>query len=488
MILSTIRSINIKKLIVHVVICVLMVHIYLHATNPYASFNMVQQLYTTSIVDGKIYINNHFNVKVHDSKLADYIGYYKSGFLITQNTFLPYPKPSKNNPQAVIDDIHRLRFDPDKPYLISGNQFSVLYVRNLGVFYNSLLDPSTARSQQDWENRQRIYLHSALYALDAFSAAGDIKTTIVPLSPHSVALTQVHPGSIASDSLYGLFYALDKLATPNTSGQYSVQTVEATERLLKNRHQDIANLVSTYIKQVQDPDTKLIKRHIDLASARDGITRDSSFYDNIVLWKTLSLAQKFGATSQSEQDIASLKQKILDTYWDERQGIFCDEYPEVARQCEFSSDWLLANPTGFLDINNQSDQTKLKRIIDYTRTHKLAEPLPISYSVDAEPKDVPFFVKKAVPTYGGDAIWSYWGAEYMTLLGNMHGLTGDVSYRNDLAKYIAEYDKKIVQYGGYPETFDKQGNMLRTGFYKSILETGWVVQYEKALTLYDPDQ
>lgn len=34
------------------------------------------------------------------------------------------------------------------PYLISGDQFSVLYPRNLDVFYGRLLDPNTARSDR----------------------------------------------------------------------------------------------------------------------------------------------------------------------------------------------------------------------------------------------------------------------------------------------------------------------------------------------------
>src|SRR6266542_900044 len=116
-------------------------HVWLSITNPYASWNIVQQPYTTTIVNGKIEAEKQFDLHVYRGFMAQAMGYYKSGFLIVQNAYTGSPKAPSSNPDEIINYIHDLRFDPSKPYLISGDQFSVLYPRNLGVFYNSLLDP-----------------------------------------------------------------------------------------------------------------------------------------------------------------------------------------------------------------------------------------------------------------------------------------------------------------------------------------------------------
>jgi hypothetical protein len=454
-----------------IIASLIIIHIGFHVTNPYAKINIVQQPYITTVNGGNIFVDKQFNLHVASGSAASSVGYYKSGFLILQNAlFGSYPAPS-HTANGIIDDIHTLRFDPTKPYLISGDQFSVLYPRNLGVFYNSLLDYRTAHSQQDWENRQRIYLQSALYALDAFSDASQITTTIVPISPRSVALTQVHPGSIASDSLYGILYALDRLEHAD-----HVQTSDAVNQIVSERKKDLSMLLDIYLKNVQDPSTGLVKADIHLASARDGVVRSSSFYDNVVLWKTLELANTLGIRQIPATQLASLKAKIMSTFWQEGVGYFKDDQ----KSSDFSADWLIAMPTGFMNVTHPDDQAKIEKIIAYTKKKRLDQPFPIRYSLTNDDKDVPFAVKKFVPNYGGNAIWSYWGAQYTYLLGKMYHQTGVSDYKDDAQKFITVYRDKIVQTHGFPETFDTDGNFLQNPVYKSIRQTGWVVEFELA--------
>lgn len=460
------------------------VSLWFHLTNPYAFFNLVQRPFATTVNgDGSISLHKQFQLDTHSSSLAQGVGYGKSGFLITQNAwFGSYRAPSRQA-DAIISDIHKLRFDPTKPYLISGDQFSVLYPRNLGVFYNSLLNPATAHNQRDWENRQRIYLQSAAYAVDAFAQEKTLTTTIVPIGARRAVLTQVHPGSVPSDTLYGILYALHALQSEQrypTHPSYKLQTVAAAKQFTHNRRHDLNQLLDVYISQVRDPSTGLVRRGIDLASARDGAVRDSSFYDNVVLWKTLSLARSLQLREIPATELDQLRQKILTQFWDEQEGHFKDDLSVRPAAANYSSDWLIALPTGFLAIKNPDDQHYLRRSIDFIRQHGIAEPLPIKYTATNQHVDAPWAVKTFVPNYGGDAIWSYWGAQYITLLGNLGTALPGSNYQDEARRHIATYRQKIEEYQGYPETFDPQGNFLQNPIYKSIRQTGWVVQFEEA--------
>lgn len=476
------RKIVILATILSTLLIILLVHIWFHITNPYAAQSIVRQPYTTSVSSsGAISVKKEFDLQVTNNAVARGVGYYKSGFLIVQNAYFGSRQAPSANADDIIKDIHKLRFDPSKPYLISGDQFSVLYTRNLGVFYNSLLDPNTAHDQKDWENRQRIYLQSALYALDAFSSTNSLATTIVPTGPKSAVLTQVHPGSVASDTLYGLFYALHALQDTSRykHDTYKLQTAEATKKIINQRRSDLGKLLSIYLGQVRDESTGMIKPKLDLASARDGVIRDRSFYDTLVLWKTLDLAKKLDIPAPST-DLAKMRASIINTYWDEKEGHFKDDLMQRGENANYSSDWLLALPTGFLNPANPTDQKLLTRSIEFIRKQGIAKPFPIKYQANNNEVDAPWAVKTFVPNYGGDAIWSYWGGQYITLLGQLGRETKDDAYIKEAKEAIATYNRKIENYRGFPETFDAKGAFLQNIVYKSIRQTGWVVQFEQA--------
>lgn len=452
-------------------------HIWLSITNPYADISVVEQPYTTTVQNGEIQLEKQFSPYVDNSDFGRALGYYKSGFLIIQNAYFGSHKTASHDHEGIVADIHRLRFDPSKPYLISGDQFSVLYPRNLGVFYNSILNPNTAHSQADWQNRQRIYLQSAAFAVESFARADDLATTLVPIGSRSFLLTQVHPGSVPSDTLYGVFYALAELQNEkkNSNGAYNLQTATTTKNFVQERHDDLDRLLTIYLEQVQDLATGMIREGLDLASARDGVVRDRSFYDNVVLWKTLTLAKELGVRDIPQKELDTLRTKIISTYWNEKDGFFKDD---MSPHAAYSSDWLLALPTGLLNPNNTEDRKKLVRSVDYTRAQGIDKPFPIKYQASTEEVDAPWAVKTFVPNYGGDAIWSYWGAQYITLLAQLADEKPD--YLADAIKYRDIYYDKMEETRGFPETFDAEGEFLQNPVYKSIRRTGWVVQFEEA--------
>lgn len=446
-------------------------HAWLHFSNPYTPGTFVQQPYTTRVeANGEISYTQNFKLWVWSNPFADALGYYKQGMMIVENTLFGGRELPGTSPEAIIDEIHMARFKTDKPYLISGDQFNVLYPRNLGVFYNQLLSPETTHSQKDWELRQRIYLQSVLYAIDGLADADEPKTTIIPIGPHTAVTTQVHPGDVASDSVYGLLYTLDRLATYNEFEGYTVQTTTAAKRILHEKHPQLSKIVQDYLRTVQGENER-IRSDIHLASARDGVSRKSSFYDNIILWKTLQLADKLDIYDTGSKELSSLKNAIKDAYWQQKKGYYKNDIYDTS----FSSDWLIGYPTGFFDLDNKIDRARTKQTLDYIFNDAIDQPLPIKYQI-GEAKDVPFIIKMFVPQYGGEAIWSYWGAQYITLLIDMN----DTKYTARAQEFITKYDQAILRDKGFAETYNPDGTFLRHGLYKSIRVTGWVVQYEWA--------
>lgn len=459
-------------------------HLVLHFVNPYVNPTLFKSPYKTTINEenGQIEYTQSYKMTVLTGPLSDLLGYYRSGFLIVQNTLTGGKPVKSSSPDKIIRTIHQRRFDPSKPYLISGDQFSVLYPRNLGVFYNQLLDPNTALSETDWENRQQIYLKSVLFALDGLSASDRQQTTLVPIAPRTIAMTTVHPGDVASDAVYGTLFALNRLASEQRSddGRYEIKTQHSTQRILRERSEQLRFLVDSYISSVVDHKTGLVRSDIHLSSARDGASRKSSFYDNVILWKTLELANNLGIKKTPLKQLNSLRSKIQNRYWNESAGYYNNDIEDQS----FSSDWLIGYVTGFFDLSNNTDIAHTSRVLKYIEKYNLASPLPIKYQ-DGEPRDSPWIIKTFVPNYGGNMIWSYWGAQYITLLVDMYKSTGNELFLDKAHESIVAYKKVIVRDGGFAETFDEDGQFFQRGPYKSIRITGWVVQFEHAVYEYE---
>jgi hypothetical protein len=89
-----------------------------------------------------------------------------------------------------------------------------------------------------------------------------------------------------------------------------------------------------------------------------------------------------------------------------------------------------------------------------------------------------------VPSYGREAIWSYWGTEYIKLLVLLYRETQEEAYVRHARHNLTAYAQNILHYRGFPEVYAPDGSYLHSAFYKSIRKTGWVVDYEQALALY----
>lgn len=441
--------------------------VYLIATSPYSSDTIIDPPFTTSYQNGQVVLTRHYTPHYYSGWLANSIGYYKQAVTIVWDR-LGSPKMPRGNTNQTIANIHKLRFDPSKPYVISGDQFDDLYLRNVGVFYQDLLDKHTALSQTDWQNRQRIAVQTLAYGLVAFEQLKHPVTTLSPVSPHGVLAINIY--DYPSDSVYGMMYLLQQLKNDSVTHQAAMQLQHEYSGGLEAAYQN-------YLWKVRDSKTGLVRAGIHLSGARDAAQRQSSFYDNVILWRTEQLATQLGFDHVASQSLAVQQQKIIKRYWDNSEGHFIDDIA-AHDQHSYSSDWLIALPTGFLSPQNPDDLAKLERISAYIDQKHLATPLPIRYTATPQMHEN-FFVKLFAGSYGNTAIWSYWGNLYITMQVGLYQQTHQSTYSRHATDSIANWKATITRDHGWPETLDSQGKLYTSLMYESIRRNGWVINLEE---------
>ncbi len=460
-------------------------------SNPYGRMSRVRNPFETKLQGRTIRLLKRFSLKVSTSLFWRTFAYAKCAWHIISNVNAG-DKARSRSLEGVIRDIHTVRFNPKRPYLISGDHFNVFYPRNLGVFYYAMLDPRTALGKSDWQNRQRIYLQTVAYAIAAFEKNGDCTTTIVPVGVHAVSCINIY--HYPSDALYGILFGLGALIDNSffrkrypfeSENGFRLDTKEAAETLLEENREVLAKLITKYYQKVFDEKAGLIRTDIHISSAKDITMRSSSFYDNVIFWKTFVLARELGLEEIPHVDLSALKARILTTYWNEENGFFLeDRSPEGIAGNYYSADWLAAYFTGFLDAAKSDERVYLERAVLYTMKEEIDMPFPLRYQQTDRASRQVAVVRFAVASYGGTAIWSFWGAEFIKLLVVLSEYETENVFLERAARHIAAYAKKMVRYHGYPEVYDTAGNMLRTPFYNSVRQTGWVVGFEQAVAMF----
>lgn len=486
------RRVLLKRILIVAGIVAIPLTIYSYFTNPFVRFSLVRDPYHEIYIhDNEIDLTRESSpVILSDSVFSRQLAVAKSGWHILTSKFAGGPKAKAGSVDEIIAQIHALRFNPDEPFLISGDHFSVLYPRSLGIFYHSLLDPRTALSPTDWQNRQIIYLKTLAYALQVYSQSSELSTTIVPVGPRSVALMNIY--ATPSDTLYSLLYGLS--ATESTEvhslypfekkNDYTLQTTTASAQLQDTYRASLQAHLDTYNRTLRDPATGLIRTDLALSGVKDMSIRSSSFYDNVIMWRTLELADELALQLPAGTDHNALKETILKTFFVDSLGCFAEELPSV-KEARYSSDWLIAYQTGMLRPENPEDQELLLSCISYIRKNAIDKPFAIQYHADNRPEQLYLPVRIAAPAYGSTAIWSNWGMEYIKLLTHISYVTQDPSLLTVAESHLDEYRFNIKRYRGYPEVYDENGDFFRQRFYKSIRQTGWVVTFEQAEAFHE---
>ncbi len=468
---------------------------YADASNPYGKFSFVAAPFKTTLdAKGNIQLTQKSSVTFYalPSWLAITIDQLQEFGRILPGRFFQ-EKPLGGNVSQIINQIHNSRFDPTKPYIISASHFGELYVRNFGIFYSALLDPRIGYSEKDWINRERVGLQTVALDLELLKQSGKEYTTFTPITPHGYVGVNIYQQP--SDSLFALLWTLHSLTEPNfiTSifpggeVQYKLQTIDSGKKLISNYNKSLTSGVNQYLSEVIDPKTGLIKKDILLSSARDQIKRQSSFYDNVIAWSTAKLATSLGISitcptvSQTNNscDFDKWKQNIIAAFWDKNAGIFLDDLSEESIDNHiYSGDAFIVTSTQFLDLTNPKEREMLVKEIGYVQNHNLDKPFPLFYATEDQPNKLYFFNKYFATSYMGQSIWSHWGIEYIKALVLLSSY--NPQYLTNAQNNLQKYAQNIQKYGGYPELYDKYGKIFQTSFYRSLLHTGWVINYEEA--------
>ncbi len=467
-------------------------------TDPYHSQSVISSPFSSSVKNGSIELKQNFQPRLVSNIFSRLSGYVRAGVRIPWYSLVTPETPLTGSENEIIAQIHAQRFNPDRPYIITGSHYSDLYMRNLGVFFNALLDSRLTGTAQDWVNRQRLALQTVAYDLVFLEQQKHAVTTIAPVNGWEFTGLNIY--AYPSDANFGVLYTLNALIdeqfiaklfpiytqfndlkTPEEFGNEwgSLQTTDAASKLLEEYRPTLGQSLDHYLEYAFDPEVRLIRRDIHLSSARDGVKRQSAFYDNVIAWSSVQLADSLGVPHQPMPDAEIWKQTIINTFWDEELGIFRDDL--AGGPTQFSADSLIVTSTGFLDLQRADDQTKLRRMISYIQTQGLDQPFPLKYSRSNSQNNLQWAVKYFAPSYMGEGIWSHWGMEYIKaelLLANL--TPSDCELATNARQHLDSYRQNIEKYGGYPELYNADGTIFTSGLVHSVLHTGWVVNYEQA--------
>lgn len=470
-----------------IVLCLLA---WTYLTNPFSKYSIVLLPYTARFRNNTLVVTDNSDaINVRNSFLWRIGAIIQCGLYILSTRYLHQKSSSSTSLRTIISDIHTLRYDPEKLLLISGDHFNGLFVRNLGVFYYPMLDASINTTKNDWRDRQSVYLQSAAYALGVFKLTASLTTTIVPTGRRTATCVNFY--AYPSDTVFGILYALASLQGIETSRPYSysrsihkLDTIPAAKHLTTQYKATLVKLYKNYKQTVYDKDVLLIKKSIHLSGAKDITKRESAFYDNVIFWKTTQLAMKLGVIKDDKAFLDTMKQTIIHHFWDNSTGYFHEDLSKESLQNKYySSDWLIVLSTGFLDPVNKKERRYFERSINYIAANGIARPFAIKYQHETRAHRQFPAVRLAVASYGGDAIWSFWGMEYIKLLLIMYRKTNNKWYKKEADYHLQFYKKNIVKHQGFPEVYSRDGDLLATPFYKSIRMTGWVIGFEQALDI-----
>lgn len=464
-----------------------------YVNDPYFRWTKVQNPFVTKLVSGQITLNTNFIPRLVTTQMGRAYALLVTGLRIPLYSLLTVEKPLAGTEAQIINRIHQIRFNPDKPYVITGSHYPDLYMRNMGTFFNAMLDARLPTSEADWQNRQRSALQTVAYDLAFLDQNTQAVTTIMPMGFKHFTGLNIY--TQPSDSLFSVLYALKALSDDSfvrsvfpfkSKTKHRLQTKAAAHQLLATYSPALSRSINHYLWMAIDDQTGMISRHVRLSSARDGVKRDASFYDNVIAWSTVKLANELGVAHMSGADVTEWKQNIIDAYWDNDLGIFRDDLsgcgfldaPGSCPPASFSADSFIVTSSGFFDMRNKTDLRKLERMIKYVQAHQLDQPFPLSYAKSNNRKQMHGPVKYFAPSYMGEGIWSHWGMEYIKALLMMSKI--HPAWAAQAKQDLAAYGKNIELYGGYPELYNRNGKLFQSILVRGVLHTGWVVNYEQA--------
>src|SRR5581483_3462439 len=140
-------------------------------TNPFNKYSIVKPIFIVKTLNIPLSnaVSNRRTLKLRQQLGWRVFAYVKCGLHIVASRYLFSPAAPSKTVEGIATDIHALRFRAKNQFIISGDHFSMLYLRSLGIFYYPLIDPTIPGTEADWQNRQVAYLQTLVYALSIFA-------------------------------------------------------------------------------------------------------------------------------------------------------------------------------------------------------------------------------------------------------------------------------------------------------------------------------
>jgi hypothetical protein len=264
-------------------------------------------------------------------------------------------------------------------FTASGGHFRQFWTRDLGFSTEPLIRTGFG---------DRV-LASLAWALDAWSRAGRVTTTIFPgRRPRDVY-------TLGVDSLPLLFHALRALRVDQ---QAAIDELVARHRPLLEAE------VARYAREVLDPATGHVRADRRFSSHRDTVLTDDNAYANAMV---VVLDRVLRETGWLPSPIAEGSgERLIARFWRGDRFVDTPDGDEVTGDGTVFPFWL-----GAVD-----DALGLGSALEAAREAGLADPLPLRYAGRHVPSAEDPVQRWFVPDYQGTAIWTSLGAIYLQLL------------------------------------------------------------------------
>jgi hypothetical protein len=267
----------------------------------------------------------------------------------------------------------------DDHFTASGGHFRQFWTRDLGFSTVPLIRTGFG---------DRV-LASLSWALDAWSRAGRVTTTIFPgRRPRDVY-------TLGVDSLPLLLHALRAL---RSAGVGDVDALVARHRSWLEPE------TRRYGAAVLDPATGRVRRDRRFSSHRDTVVTDDNAYANAMVVALDRVLRETGWFPSPIPD--GSRDRFVAAFWRGDRFVDTPDGDEVTGDGTIFPFWL-----GAVD-----DGLGLGPALAAARSAGLADPLPLRYAAQHEPSAEDPVQRWFVPDYQGTAIWTSLGAIYLQLL------------------------------------------------------------------------
>lgn len=343
--------------------------------------------------------------------------------LYTSNKQRFFPKKYHGSAQEICQQVVKECWN-GKFFQVSTGNFAQFWTRDFGWCVSSLLE-------LDYEKE----VHATLkYALNRFSRAGKITTTITPQGkPYDFP-------NLAADSLPWLIHAIRK------SG------------FAYYPYKDFLNQqIQKYAHKIITPNTGLVNSDMTFSSMKDFAKRKSACYDNCMVAMLAQDLQGMQLENPfAKYDYSTLLQRH---FW---QGEYF--YDDLTHKNYIAGD---ANIFPFITAIIK-DPKLLEKSLQAISGAGLDDPFPLKYT--ASRRHVHFIWQEiAMWNYEGDTIWTHMGPLYIKLLQQT-----DKAKAEELKK---RYARLIEHHANYLEVFTPHGKPFSSPFYVCDRGMLWAANY-----------